>query len=128
MKLAVVPKGSQSGSCSTTTGSKGQSGRQSGRTSSGTSRLNSSKLLGDLEKKELKEKSYDWITSHMNHLDPKGYVEEINSFWHFGENTKSFALEIIAIIDWGWKYVDAGFHYPIPIFPHYLFNQFAGSR
>ena len=54
--------------------------------------------------------------------------EEINSFRHFGENTKSFALEIIAIIDWGRKYVDAGIHYLIPVFPHYLFNKFAGSR
>ena len=61
-------------------------------------------------------------------MDPKGYVEEINSLWHFSENAKTFALEIVAIIDWGWKYVDAGFHYPVPIFPHYLFNKFAGSR
>ena len=37
-------------------------------------------------------------------------------------------LEIIAIVDWGWKYVDAGLRYPIPMFPHYLFNKFAGSR
>ena len=44
-------------------------------------------------------------------------------FLCFGENAKSFALEIIAIIDWGRKYVDAGFHYPMPIFPHYLFAR-----
>ena len=24
--------------------------------------------------------------------------------------------------------MDAGFHYPVPIFPHYLFNKFAGSQ
>ena len=129
MKSAVVPKGSQrqGGSCSATTGPQEQSNRQSGRTSSGTSRLSPAKLLGDPEKRELKEKYYNWITALIHHLDPKGYVEEINSFRHFGENTKSFALEIIAIIDWGRKYVDAGFCYPIPVFPHYLFNKFAGS-
>ena len=61
-------------------------------------------------------------------MDPKGYVKEINSFRHFGWNSKSCALEIIAITDWGWKYSDAWFCYPIPVFPHYLFNTFAGSR
>ena len=37
-------------------------------------------------------------------------------------------LEIIAITDWGRKYADAGLCYPIPVFPHYLFNMFAGSQ
>ena len=36
---------------------------------------------------------------------------------------KSFALEIIAIADWGRKCADV-----IPAFPHYLFNEFAGSQ
>ena len=123
VKSAVVPKGSQrqGSSHSTTTGSQGQSSEQSGRTSSPAK-------LGDPEKRELKEKSYDWIAARVHCLDPKGYVEEINSFWCFGENAKSFALEIIAIIDWGWNYVDPRFCYPMPIFPHYLFNKFAWSR
>ena len=126
MKSAVVPKGSQrqGSSCSATTRPQEQSG---GRAGSGASRSGPTKLLGDPEKRELKEKLYNWITTRMNHLDPKGYVEEINSFRHFGKNTRSLALEIIAIIDWGRKYVDAGFHYPIPMFPHYLFKKFARS-
>ena len=37
-------------------------------------------------------------------------------------------LKIIAIADWGHKCADVGLHYPIPAFPHYLFNEFAGSR
>ena len=130
MKSAVVPKSSQwqSGSCSTSTGSQGQSGGQSGKASGGTSKHSSDKHLGNPEKKELKEKAYDWIAARMHRLDLKGYVEEINSLWHFGENAKTFALEIVAIIDWGRKYVDARFHYPVLIFPYYLFNKFAGSR
>ena len=130
MKSAVIPKScqQQSGSHNTSTGSQGQSSGQSRITSSGASRHGSDKHLGDPERKELKDKVYNWITSHMNHLDPKGYVQEINSLRHFEENTKTFALEIKAIIDWGHKYVDAGFHYLIPIFPHYLFNQFGRSQ
>ena len=42
--------------------------------------------------------------------------------------SKDFAMEIIAIADWAWKCMDVGLHYPIPPFPHYLFNEFAGSR
>ena len=64
----------------------------------------------------------------MNRLDPKGYVEEIQSFRHFGWSSKSFALEIIAIIDWGRRCFDVGFQFPIPKFPHYLFIEFAGSQ
>ena len=82
MKSAVVPKGSQrqGSSCSTTTRPQEQSGGQGERSNSGTSRPGPAKLLGDPEKGELKEKSYDWIAACIHHLDPKGYVEEINSF------------------------------------------------
>ena len=84
--------------------------------------LGLAKFLGDPEKREVKDKSYDWITRRMNRLDPKGYVEEIYSFWHFRRNSKSFALEIIAIADWGQRYMELGFNYPITMFPNYLFN------
>ena len=85
------------------------------------------KFLGDPEKREVKDKSYDWITRRMNRLDPKGYMKEIYSFWHFGRNSKSFALEIIAIADWGQRYMELGLNYPIPMFPAYLFNLFSES-
>ena len=60
-------------------------------------------------------------------LNPTGYMEEINSFRHFGRNAGSFVLEIIAIADWGQKFMDAGFNYPIPAFPQYLFSQLPES-
>ena len=60
-------------------------------------------------------------------LDLKGYVEEIHSFRHFHRNSKSFALEIFAIMDWGSKCFDVGLQFPLPMFPHYLFNEFASS-
>ena len=81
-----------------------------------------------IKKRELKNKSFDWIIARVNQLDPKGYLEEIHSFWHFGQKSKSFTLEIIAIADWGQRYIDIRFHYPLPAFPHYLFNEFAGSH
>ena len=37
-------------------------------------------------------------------------------------------LEFIVIADWGCKCADVRLHYPIPAFPHYLFNEFAGSQ
>ena len=64
----------------------------------------------------------------VNRLDPKGYVEEIYSFRHFNRSSKTFALEIIAITDWGHKCFDVGLQFPIPIFLYYLFNEFARSR
>ena len=123
MKSSVVSKGSQkqSSSCSTPSRSQEPSERQSGKASSKTSGLT------DPEKLELQEKPYCWIVARIHRLNPKGYVEEIHSFRHFHRNSKSFALEIIAIADWGRKCADVGLHYPMPAFPHYLFNEFAGS-
>ena len=92
-----------------------------------TSGLSLAKFPGDPEKREVKDKSYDWIAWRMSWLDLKGYMEEIHSFWHFGWNSKNFTLEIITIVDWGWRYMELGFNYPIPALPNYLFNQFSGS-
>ena len=61
-------------------------------------------------------------------LDPKGFVEEIHSFWHFDRNSKTFAFEIIALADWGQRYMELGFNYPVPVFPNYLFNWLAESH
>ena len=124
VKSSHVSKGSQkqSSSRSTPSGfqepSEGQSGKAVGKTSGFT----------DPEKLELKEKPYRWIVAQIHRLEPKGYVEEIHSFRHFHMNSKSFALEIIAIADWGRKCVDVGLHYPMSTFPHYLFNEFARSQ
>ena len=75
----------------------------------------------------MKDKSYDWIARHMDWLDVKGYVEEIHSFQHFDRNSKSFAFEIIAIVDWGRRYRELGFNYPVPMFPNYLFSWLSES-
>ena len=122
VKSSVVSKGSQrqSSSRSTPPGSQKPSGGQS-KKSDKTSGPN------DPEKVELKEKLYDWIAAWIHQLDPKGYVEEIHSLRHFHRNRKTFALEIISIADWGHKCFDIGLHFPVPIFPHYLFNEFSGS-
>ena len=72
--------------------------------------------------------SYDWIARRMARLDPKGFVEEINSFRHFDRNSKTFAFEIIALADWGQRYMELRFNYPVPVFPNYLFNQLAESH
>ena len=60
-------------------------------------------------------------------LDPMEFVEEINSFWYFDWNSKTFAFEIIALADWGCQYVELGFCYPVPMFPNYLFSGISKS-
>ena len=97
--------------------SEGQNGRTSKKTSGPI----------DPEKLELRDKPYNWIMARIHRLDLKSYVEEIHSFRHFHRNSKSFALEIITITDWGRKCFDVGLQFPLPMFPHYLFNEFAGS-
>ena len=77
--------------------------------------------LSDLEKREIKDKPHRWIEARVKCLDPAGYMEEINSLHYFGRNAGCFALQIVAIADWGWKYMDVGFKYPLPAFPQFLF-------
>ena len=124
VKSTVVSKASQkqSSTCSTPPRFKEQSEGQRRRTSKKTSGPI------DPEKVELRDKPYDWIMAQIHWLDPKGYVEEIHSFRHFHRNSKSFALEIILITDWGHKCFNVGLQFPLPMFPHYLFNEFARSR
>ena len=55
-------------------------------------------------------------------------MEEINSLRYFGRNAGCFALQIVAIADWGRKYMDMGFKYPIPTFPPFLFTPLPESH
>ena len=80
--------------------------------------------LGDPEKREIKDKPHRWIEFRVKHLDPAGYMEEINSLRYFRRNAGCFALQIVAIADWGQKYMDVGFKYPIPTFPQFLFTPY----
>ena len=89
--------------------------------------LGPAKYPGDPEKREVKDKSYDWIARHMAQLDPKGFVKEINAFWYFKCNSKTFAFEVITLADWGLRYMELGFKYPVPVFPNYLFNWLSKS-
>ena len=73
--------------------------------------------LGNPEKREIKDKPHRWIEARVRCLDPAGYMEEINSLRYFGRNAGCFALQIVAVADWGRKYLDMGFRYPIPVFP-----------
>ena len=84
--------------------------------------------LGDPEKREIKDKPHRWIEARVKHLDLAGYMEEINSLRYFGRNAICFALQIVAIADWGRKYMDMGFRYPIPTFPQFLFTPLPESH
>ena len=84
--------------------------------------------LGDPEKREIKDKPHRWIEAQVKCLDPAGYMEEINSLCYFGRNAGCFALQIVAIADWGRKYMDVGFKYPIPTFPPFLFTPLPESH
>ena len=84
--------------------------------------------LGNLEKREIKDKPHRWIEARVRRLDPAGYMEEINSLRYFGRNAGCFALQIVAIADWGRKYMDVGFRYPIPAFPQFLFTPVMDSH
>ena len=47
---------------------------------------------------------------------------------YFGRNAGCFALQIMAIADWGRKFMDVGLHYPIPTFPPFLFTPLPKSH
>ena len=84
--------------------------------------------LGDPEKREIKDKPHRWIEARVKCLDLAGYMEEINSLRYFRRNASCFALQIVAIADWGQKYMDVGFKYPIPAFPQFLFTPLPESH
>ena len=107
IKSSVATRGShqplsQSTGCRTTmpASQKSKTSKiETGKTETKSSRLGLAKYPGDPEKWEIKDKSYDWIARCMARLDPKGFIEEIHSFWHFDLNSKTLAFEIIALVD-----------------------------
>ena len=82
----------------------------------------------DSEKKVLQDKPHHWIEACVKCLDPGGYPEEVQSLRYFGRNASDFAMGIIAIVDWGQRYLDKGLRYPIPTFPTYLFTPLPESH
>ena len=82
----------------------------------------------DSEKKVLQDKPHCWIEARIKCLDLGGYLEEVQSLRYFGRNARDFAMGIIAIADWGRRYLDKGLRYPIPTFPPYLFMPLPESR
>ena len=88
----------------------------------------SGKKKEDSEKKVLQDKPHRWIEARVKRLDPGGYPEEVQSLRYFGRNARDFAMGIIAIADWGRRYLDKGLRYPIPTFPLYLFTPLPESR
>ena len=91
-------------------------------TSESQDRTDSSRKKEEAEKKVLQDKPYRWIEARVKRLDPGGYQEEIDSLRYFGRNARDFAMGIVAIMDWGRRYLDKGLRYPILTFPPYLFT------
>ena len=117
---STMAKGSQK----YTSGSHDRTSSQGGRSS----HTVSDAQKGDPEKKELWDKSHRWIESRVKRLDPAGYMEEINSMRYFERNAGCFALQIVAIADWGRRYIDVGLKYPIPTFSTFLFTPLPESH
>ena len=82
----------------------------------------------EAEKKVLQDKPHRWIEARVSHLDPGGFPEEVQSLRYFGRNAPDFAMGIVAIADWGRRYLDKGLRYPIPSFLLYLFTPLPESR
>ena len=82
----------------------------------------------EAEKKVLQDKPHHWIEARVKCLDQVGYLEEVQSLRYFGRNAHDFAMGIIAIVDWGRRYLDKGLRYPIPTLPPYLFTPLPESR
>ena len=93
-----------------------------------TQEKDSGKKKEDAEKKVLQDKLHCWIEARVKRLDPGGYPDEVKSLRYFGRNACDFAMGIVAIMDWGWRYLDKGLKYPIPTIPPYLFTPLPESR
>ena len=96
--------------------------------SSETQEKDSSKKKEDAEKKVLQDKLHRWIEARVKRLDPGGYPDEVKSLRYFGRNAHDFAMGIVAIADWGRRYLDKSLKYPIPTIPPYLFTPLPESR
>ena len=88
----------------------------------------SGKKKEDAEKKVLQDKLHRWIEARVKCLDPGGYPDEVKSLRYFGMIACEFAMGIVAIVDWGQRYLDKGLKYPIPTIPPYLFTPLPESR
>ena len=93
-----------------------------------TQEKDSGKKKEDAEKKVLQDKPHRWIEARVKRLDPGGYPDEVKSLRYFGRNARDFAMGIVAIADWGWRYLDKGLKYPIPTIPPYLFTPLPESH
>ena len=93
-----------------------------------TQEKDSGKKKEDAEKKVLQDKPHHWIEAHVKRLDPGGYPDKVKSLRYFGRNARDFAMGIVAIADWGRRYLDKGLKYPIPTIPPYLFTPLPESR
>ena len=90
--------------------------------SSETHEKDSDKKKEEAEKKVLQDKPYRWIEARVKRLDPGGYPDEVKSLRYFGRNARDFAMGIVAIVDWGQRYLDKGLQCPVPTIPPYLFT------
>ena len=93
-----------------------------------TQEKDSGKKKEDAEKKVLQDKPHRWIEACVKCLDPGGYPDEVKSLRYFWRNACEFAMGIVAIADWGRRYLDKGLKYPIPTIPPYLFTPLPESR
>ena len=93
-----------------------------------TQEKDSGKKKEDTEKKVLQDKPHRWIEAHVKRLDPGGYPDKVKSLRYFGRNACDFAMGIVAITDWGRRYLDKGLKYPIPTIPPYLLTPLPESR
>ena len=90
--------------------------------SSETHEKDSDKKKEEAEKKVLQDKPYRWIEARVKRLDPGGYPDEVKSLRYLGRNAPDFAMGIVAIADWGRRYLDKGLRCPVPTIPPYLFT------
>ena len=87
-----------------------------------TQEKDSVKKKEDAEKKVLQDKPHHWIEARVKCLDPDGYPDKVKSLRYFRRNARDFAMGIVAIADWGQRYLDKGLRCPIPTIPPYLFT------
>ena len=93
-----------------------------------TQEKDSGKKLEEAEKKVLQDKLHRWIEARVKRLDPGGYPDEVKSLRYFRRNARDFAMGIVAIADWGRRYLDKGLRCPILTIPPYLFTPLPEAR
>ena len=98
-----------------------------------TQEKDSGKKKEDAEKKVLQDKPHRWIGARVKCLDPGGYPDEVKSLRYFGRNARDFAMGIVAIADWGRRYLDRSQvsysdHPTVPIHSLYQSHANPGHR